>query len=621
MAELEPEKKNPKDAPVQAELESERSAQTKLLEESTSTITRQAEKTAVETTLPKLDLVHDHDAPTDKQTTQSTDKDTKSATKKDTGAEPRERESRTASASWKWPWEKADPKVTEDEKGKTTDFGGGHTKRENKDGTGYDRYYDEKTGSWREEHFGPNAKDIYTVNGDKAGNKTTDWHDGHVKQENADGTGYERTPQYEGGTREKHWGPKEEDRYTQSVDKDGNKKTYWGNGHWKIENADGTGYERTKNGDGSSENHWGPKPEDNYKTDTDKDGNKTSTYKDGHTVAQNKDGSKVSTYPDGRKIEEDKAGNKKTTFPDGHTEAVDMDGNKSFSYPDGHSEAIDKNGNKTLTFKDGRKITEDKDGNKTFTYPDGHTRVENKDGTGYEKRTMDDGTSLETHFGPKTEDRYTVSTDLDGSRKTDWGNGHTKVEDKDGKGYEKRTIDDGTTLETHFGPKPEDKYTVSADLDGTRKTDWGNGHVKVEDKDGKGYERIPNPDGSYRVEHFGPGDKDKYTEKFDKDGKKIDPVSKEQEKKATVKGGEGPYQSAQRLLGPNASHKEVLALARALKAAYAAEHPDDKEMRNLKQGENLLTEKNLQQVLKSLSELKGVSPDLAKKIAASLQGK
>lgn len=512
MSEIEQEKKHPKDAVEPAELQ--RGAETKLLDDSSSRIASEERTRPEPSSLPKLTLVHDHDEPADKEL-QPTDL-TRPTTKAGEDKTPRseELESRKATMAFRLPWEKKEPTVKEDENGKNIDYGKGHTRRENKDGTGYDRYLDEKTGNWREEHFGPEAKDKYSVKGDKDGNKTTDWHDGHLKVENADKTGYETRPQIEGGTRTKFWGPKPEDNYTVSEDKDHNKRTYWGGGHWKIENADGTGYERTKNGDGYSEKHWGPKAEDKFKVDEDKDGNKTTTYEDGRRIEENKNGNKTTTYPDGRKIEEDKEGNKKISFPDGHI------------------------------------------------------RVENKDNTGYEKVTASDG----------------------------------------------------TTLETHFGPKPEDKYTVSTDLDGTRKTDWGNGHVKVEGKDGKGYERIPNTDGSYRIEHFGPGEKDKYTEKFDKDGKKIT-LTDEQLKAATVGKGEGPYQTAERLLGKDASHAEKLALARAFKAAYAIEHPNDKEMKNLKQGEHLLTEKNFEQVLKSLSELKGVKPELAKKIAASLQAK
>lgn len=63
--------------------------------------------------------------------------------------------------------------------------------------------------------------------------------------------------------------------------------------------------------------------------------------------------------------------------------------------------------------------------------------------------------------------------------------------------------------------------------------------------------------------------------------------------RAMVKRGEGPYQSAMRLLGKDSSHEDRMALVRAFQAQYREETGNnDPELRNLPVGHRFLTEKN-----------------------------
>ncbi len=98
----------------------------------------------------------------------------------------------------------------------------------------------------------------------------TTWKDKTERVNRDDGTGFTRKPD---GS-ENHWGPKPTDNYTvkktadggtQVTDYHGNKTTSWADGTVRHENADGTGDVKKPNeGGGYSEHHWGPKPEDNY---------------------------------------------------------------------------------------------------------------------------------------------------------------------------------------------------------------------------------------------------------------------------------------------------------------------------------------------------------------------
>lgn len=104
----------------------------------------------------------------------------------------------------------------------------------------------------------------------EAGKRTTTWADGTYRIDNADRTGYVRTPD---GT-EMHWGPKQTDNFevrpttdggTAITDHRGAITTTWADGVRRQENPDGTGnVRRPAEGGGYTEHHWGPNPTDNY---------------------------------------------------------------------------------------------------------------------------------------------------------------------------------------------------------------------------------------------------------------------------------------------------------------------------------------------------------------------
>ena len=73
--------------------------------------------------------------------------------------------------------------------------------------------------------------------------------------------------------------------------------------------------------------------------------------------------------------------------------------------------------------------------------------------------------------------------------------------------------------------------------------------------------------------------------------------------RAAVRRGEGPYGVAERLLGENASNSDVRALTGALKDQYRDETQNkDFMMNNLKVGHELLTDKNVDQVLSKIDD-------------------
>lgn len=80
---------------------------------------------------------------------------------------------------------------------------------------------------------------------------------------------------------------------------------------------------------------------------------------------------------------------------------------------------------------------------------------------------------------------------------------------------------------------------------------------------------------------------------------------------AKVRGGEGYFQSAERLLGGEFTHNEKKQFTDALRKNWATEHPDAK---TLKRGDELLTEKNRDAVLNNIAD-----PALRARIAERLE--
>lgn len=84
--------------------------------------------------------------------------------------------------------------------------------------------------------------------------------------------------------------------------------------------------------------------------------------------------------------------------------------------------------------------------------------------------------------------------------------------------------------------------------------------------------------------------------------------------KSAVRAGEGPHQVADRLLGEDARNSDVKALTGALREQYRDEtNNKDFMMNNLKQGRELLTDKNVDQVLSKIDD-----PEQRQRIAAQL---
>lgn len=77
------------------------------------------------------------------------------------------------------------------------------------------------------------------------------------------------------------------------------------------------------------------------------------------------------------------------------------------------------------------------------------------------------------------------------------------------------------------------------------------------------------------------------------------PLSENSLNAAKVKKGEGYFQSAERLLGGEFTHKEKKEFTEALKKGWATDHPDAKTLRR---GDELLTEKNRDAVLKNIED-------------------
>jgi len=281
------------------------------------------------------------------------------------------------------------------------------------------------------------------------------------------------------------------------VDKDGNQVTTWDDGTERHQNQDGTkGY--VKHAD-KSEEHWGPKPEDNYELT--KDGTKIN-------VTYGPDGEKIRTSPDGSKV---------TTWKDGVERHESADGKTGYiKQPDGyeHHWGAKPEDNYEQT-SDGIKVS-GAGASASKTYDDGTVKTINGDGTGSVKQS--DGT--EHHWGPNLTDNYDVTADgtkvsktadggtvkeKNGSKTTTWADGTVKSEDSDGSGYVKNA--DGT--EHHWGPKAEQNYDLTADggtqtkdENGNTKTVWKDGTIRIDYAIGSGKVMKPQPDGSYKVHNW-----------------------------------------------------------------------------------------------------------------------
>ncbi len=293
----------------------------------------------------------------------------------------------------------------------------------------------------------------YFQNPDNSDEKITVWRGG-VRVENKDGTGYERQQEKDGTIKGKGWGPKPEDNYTYERSKDGtevvtdqkgNKTTTNPDGSTRVDNVDGTGYTRDAKG---NENHWGPKPEDNYTRDkdakryTDKDGNRVSEFNDGTRGVTDKNGVTTWTFQNGEQC---------ITEPSGRETWKNKDGSVTVKNPNGGPvERTEKDGTKLTRWPNGVEKRENPDGTGDVTTPDGHG--------GYTKQG----------WGPKPENNYnetysptdgvTKRVDGAGTTTTTWADRTTKVENKDGTGYVRKP--DGS--EHHWGPEAKDNFDKPA---------------------------------------------------------------------------------------------------------------------------------------------------------------
>lgn len=186
---------------------------------------------------------------------------------------------------------------------------------------------------------------------------------------------------------------------------------------------------------------------------------------------------------------------------------------------------------------DGGTSVIDDEGTKTTSWPDGKLREERKDGTGFERVPDANGGFKETHFGPDKSDRYTLTVsdngmkvldDGEGNKVTTWDNGNEIVENKDGTGHFKMIGADGRATEQHWGPKPEDRFTLEPKADGSyqgldeagnKHSRWDDGTEKLEYQDGRGYVSKPDSVGGRTEHHWGPRPEDNFEVKRTPDGK------------------------------------------------------------------------------------------------------
>ena len=215
-----------------------------------------------------------------------------------------------------------------------------------------------------------------------------------------------------------------------SNDKSGTRYENHPDGSQEWHNKDGSGTKRTAPGkDGTTEDtHYGPKPEQNWKTFNDGD-HHVDMYADGSTSVRdgdkrtdyNNDGSEVTHAPNGGPVERsmpnkgahDRGGTDRTitTTWNGETTVKNQGDESGYNRkPDGQGgytehgwgKKPEQNYDETYNAKDGTTTRSDATGTKTTQYSDGTKKVEHADKTGYQ--THRDGS--EHHFGPKGKDNY-----------------------------------------------------------------------------------------------------------------------------------------------------------------------------------------------------------------------
>ncbi|GEM_PF-1095658 len=185
---------------------------------------------------------------------------------------------------------------------------------------------------------------------------------------------------------------------------------------------------------------------------------------------------------------------------------------------------------------DGGYSTLDADGNKETRWKDGRLRVDYRDGTGLEMKPGGAGGYSEHHWGPKPQDNYDQvlkpdgtleKTDSHGNKYTQYADGNTKVENKNGTGYTRNRGADGRYSEHHWGPHDEDNYDLAPQDDGScqgkdkagnEHTRWDDGSERVTYPDGRGYVRKPEADGGYSEHHWGTRPDENFDIKVGADG-------------------------------------------------------------------------------------------------------
>ncbi len=142
------------------------------------------------------------------------------------------------------------------------------------------------------------------------------------------------------------------------------------------------------------------------------------------------------------------------------------------------------------------------DPNESYKYlGNGNSRAENSQSKqGYTEKINPDGTTITDAWGPANSDNYKLTVYPNGSERTDF---------KDGTGF---TREPGGE-EKHWGPKPEDNWTLGRNgeriekkPDGTEVTIWSDGSELHKYKDGRGYSK--SADGY--VKAWGPKTEDNY---------------------------------------------------------------------------------------------------------------
>lgn len=119
-------------------------------------------------------------------------------------------------------------------------------------------------------YYGPKPEDNYQVDTDGKGTKTFTYNDGTKAVLNPDDTGYVRGPQsYQHVAREQHFGPKPEDNYGITVRHTPGEDWLFQYDDGRIscvDNSGKSGFSRSarNNQRGYTETFWGPNPSDNY---------------------------------------------------------------------------------------------------------------------------------------------------------------------------------------------------------------------------------------------------------------------------------------------------------------------------------------------------------------------